>query len=322
MTLTQRLGRLCVTAICAVAPAIGMADSSFPERNVTFVVPVPPGGPLDLFARSLAFELGQQWRVPVVVENKPGAGAALGTQAVARAASDGYTLLVANDSVASHGVLYKKPLFDVERELQPVTLIATAPFILIGSPKAPASLEELVKQGRATPGRLNVAVIPKSQQYLNTVQVLSALGVEATLIPYNGAGPIMHALLSGQVDAYLGTPAGMKQHFDRGALRPLAVTSNAPWPELPSVPTLVSQGFSPSFETWYAVLAPAGLPAPVLAKLHDDLVAAIHTPAFESSVRNAGYMPRTSSVEEFAQLVGGVLNEARELIRTHGVQLE
>lgn len=319
--------------VCTWSLSVGVALSTlfvgnsamaeaFPDRNVTLVVPTPPAGPLDFFARNLAQDLGKRWSVPVVVENRAGAGTALGTQAVARSRPDGHTLLVANIAISAHGALSKAPLFDVERDLQPLSLIATTPYFLIAPEKSPPTLEELVAQAKAAPGRLNFAIIPNSQQHLDTALLLSTLGIEVVLIPYSGTAPITRALLVGEVDAFLGTLAGMQPHFEAGKLRPLAVTSAKPSPTLPAVPTLVSKGFDLKLEPWYALFAPAGLPGTVLEKLRADLVAVMQTPAFEAKVRAAGYEPRTSSDAELGQLVQGNLRKSRDLVRIHSIQPE
>lgn len=298
------------------------AADTFPSRNVTVVVPTPPAGPLDFFARNLAPELGKRWNVPVVVENKPGAGTALGTRAVAQARPDGHTLLIANIAISAHGALSKAPLFDLERELQAVTLIATTPYFLIGSEKAPATLEALVGRGKNSPSELNFAIIPNSQQHLDTALLLSTLGIRAQLVPYSGTAPITRALLAGEVDAFLGTLAGMQPHFESGKLRPLAVTSDKPWSTLPNVPTLVSKGFQLQLDPWYAVFAPAGLPAPVLEKLRADLVTVMQTPGFQAKVKEGGYVPRTSTPSELANMASKNLALSRDLVRAHNIKPE
>lgn len=309
-------------ALTFLAPPSVSASEPFPARNVNLVVPTPAAGPLDFFARALAPELGKRWNVAVTVDNKPGAGTALGTQIVARAKPDGHTLLVANIAISAHAALSKAPLFDVEKELQPLSMIASTPYFLITPEKTGATLEELVAKAKAAPGKLNFGIIPNSQQHLDTALLLSSLGIRATLIPYSGAAPITRALLAGELDAYLGTLSGMQPHFDSGKLRPLAVTSDKPWPTLPGVPTLKSRGVALQLDPWYALFAPAGLPAPVLAKLREDLLAVMQNPAFEAKVRAGGYEPRTSSAAELGQMVSSNLRQSRELVRVHNIQPE
>src|SRR5690606_27361254 len=208
---------------------------SFPSQNVSIVVPTPAAGPLDLFARLLSPELSKRWDVPVIVRNQPGAGTALGTQTVARAKPDGHTMLVANIAISAHGALSKNPLFDVEKDLQPITLLASTPFFLFVPETGHHTLQALIETARKEPGKLNFAIIPNSQQHLDTERVLHAAGIKATLIPYQGTAPITLALLSGEVDALIGSLGGMQEHLRVGKLRALASTGTAPSEHLPEV---------------------------------------------------------------------------------------
>jgi len=298
-----------------------MGDT-FPAKSVTLVVPTPAAGPLDFFARNLAPLLSTHWGQPVVVENKPGAGTALGTQAVARSRPDGHTLLMANIAISAHGALSKAPLFDVERELTPVAMVASTPYFLIAPEKAPATLKELVAYGKANPDKLNVAIIPNSQQHLDTARMLSVLDVKATLVPYPGTAPITRALMAGEIDLFLGTLAGMQPFFDNGRLRPLGVTSTNPWPTQPKTPTLPSLGYDLVLNPWYAIFAPASTPAPVLTKLREDIQMKLQAPDFQKKVVDGGYVPRISKPEELGRMVSENLKLSRELVSTYSIQPE
>jgi tripartite-type tricarboxylate transporter receptor subunit TctC len=313
--------------VCALFTGVALSTSplraeSFPERPVTLVVPTPPGGPLDFFARLLSPELGKRWNVPLIVDNKAGAGTALGTQLVARAKPDGYRLLIANIAISAHGALSRAPLFDVERELQPLTLIATTSYFLIASQKAPTTLEAFVAQAKAKPDELNLGIIPNSQQHLDTVRMMAALGIKATLVPYSGTAPITRALLAGELDGYLGTLSGMEQHFHAKKLFPLAMTGSKPWPSQSSVPTFRTKGYALELEPWYAVFAPAGLPAPVLARLREDVVAVMKMPEVQARIRDGGYEPQTSTDAELARMVSDNLRLSREIVRANNIQPE
>lgn len=321
----QHVRRLCqALALAAIGLMAGghAAATAFPDKPVTLMVPTPPAGPLDFFARSLSPLLTSQWGQPVVVENKPGAGTALGTQAVARARPDGHTLLMANIAISAHAALSKAPLFDVERDLAPVALVASTPYFLMAPEKSPATLTELVAYGKAHPEKLNVAIIPNSQQHLDTARLLAVLGIKATLVPYPGTAPITRALVAGEIDLFLGTLAGMQPFFDNGRLRPLSVTSEKPWPTLPNTPTLQSQGYKLVLDPWYALFAPANTPAPVLAKLRADVRKALQKPEFQKKVADGGYVPRAATHEELGRMVSENLKLSRELVRTYGIQPE
>ena len=322
--MNSRLGGQRVRMLCGVLgmvaaglfATVGAHAETFPGKAVTLVVPTPAAGPIDFFARNLSPLLSTLWGQPVVVDNKPGAGTALGTQAVARARADGHTLLVANIAISAHGALAKAPLFDVERELTPVAMVASTPYFVIAPEKSPETLEALVAYGKANPDKLNVAIIPNSQQHLDTARLLSVLGVKATLIPYPGTAPITRALVAGEVDLFLGTLAGMQPFFDNGRLRPLGVTSDKPWP------TLQSRGFSLVLDPWYAIFAPAKTPAPVLAKLRADLQETLQNPEFKKKVVDGGYVPRQATPEEVSRIVSENLRVSRELVRAYNIQPE
>jgi tripartite-type tricarboxylate transporter receptor subunit TctC len=322
---TQRVRRLWgvlgVLAAGVLAAGSAMAEA-FPSKAVTLVVPTPAAGPIDFFARNLTPLLSTRWGQPVVVDNKPGAGTALGTQVVARARADGHTLLVANIAISAHGALAKAPLFDVERELTPVAMVASTPYFVIVPEKSPDTLEAVVAYGKANPEKLNVAIIPNSQQHLDTARLLSVLGVKATLIPYPGTAPITRALVAGEVDLFLGTLAGMQPFFDNGRLRPLGVTSETPWPTLPQVPTLQSKGYSLVLDPWYAIFAPVKTPAPVLAKLRADVQEVLQNPDFKKKVVDGGYVPRQATHEEVSRIVSDNLRVSRELVRAYNIQPE
>lgn len=290
------------------------------SQAVTIIVPTPAAGTLDTFARVLSPELALRWKVPVVVENRPGAGTALGAQAVARAKSDGHTLLMANNAVAAHGALSKLPLFDAEKDLQPLTLVASSPYFLIVPEKGVRTLDELTAEARANPGKLNFAIIPNSQQHIDTVRLLSAAGISAGLIPYSGNAPITTALLAHEVDAYLGTLAGLQSHFEARKLMALATTGSKSSPHLPAVPTLRSRGIDLEIELWYAVFVPAGVKADTVAALRKGLVETLASPEVAGKIKLAGFDPQTSSTSELGQLVSASARLAREVVRAAHIQ--
>lgn len=307
-------------ATAALSFGAAAAPASFPNQPVTIVVPTPAAGPLDLIARLLSPELSERWDVPVIVRNQPGAGTALGTQTVARARPDGHTLLVANIAISAHGALSKSPLFDVEKDLQPITLLASTPFFLFVPEKGHRTLQELIDAARREPGKLNFAIIPNSQQHLDTERVLNAAGIEATLIPYQGTAPITLALLSHEVDAFLGSLGGMQEHLRLGKLHALATSGNAPSEHLPEVPTLKSLGVDVDFEPWYAMFAPAGASPEVLEKLRTAILEVMAQPEIQEKIHAAGYDPKTSTAEELAGLVSGNLQLSREIVRAANIE--
>jgi len=293
---------------------------SFPSQNVNITVPTPPGGPLDLFARLIGNGLSKRWNKPVIVRNQPGAGTALGTQTVARAKPDGYNILVANIAISAHGALSKAPLFDVQKDLQPITLVASSPFFLFVPKAGFRSLEELINAARKAPGKLNLAIIPNSQQHLDTERVLHAAGIKVTLIPYQGTAPIIQALLSNEVDAYLGSPGGMHGYLQAEKIRALASTGKSVSEELPAVPTLRSKNIDVELEPWNAVFAPAGLSPELLGKLHAAIVEVLAQPEVADKIKAAGYDVRTSTPDDLAKMVSENLKLSRDMVRTAKIE--
>lgn len=322
MRITRLLSFAFTTALISLQGTVHAKASDFPNQPVSIVVPTPAAGPLDLFSRLIGPKLAERWGQPVVVRNQPGAGTALGTQTVARAKPDGHTLLMANIAVSAHGALSKQPLFDLEKDLQSVSLIASTPFFLFVPGKGHTDLKSIVEDARKNPGDLNFAIIPNSQQHLDTVRVLNALGIEATLIPYQGTAPITVALLSNEVDAFLGSLGGMQAYLDEGRLRALASTGAEPSKHRPEIPTFRSLGFDIDMEPWYAIFAPAGLPADRLQTLHESLLAVMADPEIVEKISAAGYDPKTSSPEALAKIASDNLALSKTIVRDAKIEAQ
>ncbi len=321
MRIHRILGFTLVSTLLSLPLSIQAQTKNFPAQPVSIVVPTPPAGPLDLFARLISPKLADKWGQPVVVRNQPGAGTALGTQTVARAKPDGHTLLVGNIAISAHGALSKKPLFDVENDLQPVSLIASTPFFLFTPRNGHETIASLIEESKKNPDTLNFAIIPNSQQHLDTIQVLNALGINATLIPYQGTAPITIALLSNEVDAYLGSLGGLQEHLNEGRLRALGATSAKPAQHRPEIPTFKSMGFDVELEPWYALFAPAGLSPELLTELHKDLLSIMAEPDILKKISAAGYDPKTSSPEELSKLISDNLQLSRKIVKNAQIEL-
>lgn len=321
MRIHRILGFALLSTLLSLSIPTQAQTSNFPNQPVSIVVPTPPAGPLDLFARLISQKLANRWGQPVVVRNQPGAGTALGTQTVARAKPDGHTLLVGNIAISAHGALSKKPLFDVEQDLQPISLIASTPFFLFTPQNGYKTIESLIEEAKKNPTALNVAIIPNSQQHLDTIQVLNAMGINATLIPYQGTAPITIALLSNEVDAYLGSLGGMQDHLNEGRIHALGATSAEPAQHRPEVPTLKSMGFDVTLEPWYAVFAPAGLSPELISKLNKDLLDIMAEPEVTQKISAAGYDPKTSSPEALSTLISDNLKLSHKIVKDAQIEL-
>ncbi len=329
----QRIDRRRLLHGAGAAAAIGVAlpalpraagaQGAYPDRPVRLVVPYAAGGPSDIIARSVAERLFETWRQPVVVENRPGAGASIGADHVARSAPDGYTLLLAASAHVMNPPLMPRLPYHAVRDFTPIIQAAYHPMILVVHPSVPAQnfaeFLDLAKrqQGGVTVGSAGVG---------NASHLAAALlGVEAgftfTHVPYNGSAPSMTALLSGQVQcSFLNSTVGTQQ-IRAGKLRGLAATSLERWRELPEIPTVAELGH-PGFEVgaWYGFLGPAGLPAPLLDKLHRDFAAALATPTVRERITGAGLDMRNAGPAEFKRIMETELAKWERVIRTAGIR--
>ncbi|MEO6565598.1 MAG: tripartite tricarboxylate transporter substrate binding protein, partial [Casimicrobiaceae bacterium] len=248
-----------------------VAAQDFPTRPVKVIVPFSPGGAVDGPMRIIAQELGKRWGQQVIVENKPGAGATIGAEMVAKAAPDGYTLLLASQTNAISATLYTKLTFDAIEDFVPITLIGREPGVLVVHPSLPVtSFQEFIAYVKARPGQVDYASSGNgSGQHLFMALLASQTGMKLVHVPYKGSGQATADLLGGQVPASIPGTAGMVGHIKAGKLRPLAVTGARRSPQLPDVPTVIEAGV-PGYEAyvWMGLLAPKGTPAAIVDKIN------------------------------------------------------
>lgn len=264
-----------ILMLLVAAPlALAQAQPAFPARPVKLVVAFPPGGSTDITARLLASKLADKWGQPVVVENRPGAGANIGTAFVAKAAPDGYTLLLATTALAISPSVFKQPGYDAVKDLAPVTMVSTIPNVLVVHPDVPArSIAEFVAHAKANPGKLNFSAPGASSGQRMTFELVKqATGTDIAMVPYAGGAPALQAVLSGQVQAMIVAVVEAAAHVQAGKLRALAVTTARRNAMLPDVPTL-AETVAPQVDTyvWQGLLAPAGTPPEIVQKVHADV---------------------------------------------------
>lgn len=279
-------------AILLLATAfLAQAQAHFPDRPVKLVVAFPPGGSTDVTARLLATKLAQKWGQPVVVENKPGAGANLGTAYVAKAPADGHTLLLATTALSISPSVFAQLQYDAVRDLAPVGMVSTIPNVLVVHPEVPAkTMQEFIAHVRANPGKLNFAAPgAASGQRMTFELVKQATGTDLVMVPYNGGAPALQAVLAGQVQAMIVNVVEATQHVRAGKLRALAVTTAQRAPMLPDVPTL-AETVAPQVDSfvWQALFAPAGTPAAVLQKVSRDTAEALALPEVKDKLAGMG----------------------------------
>ena len=288
-TILRRL--LPAALLLAAVPAL--AQSRFPERPVHIVVPVAAGGLGDQVARHVARQLSAEFGSPVVVENRPGASFILGTQAVARAAPDGHTLLLGTvTNIVLNGLLRRDMPYDAERDLTLLSVLMETPFVLAVHPRVPAAtVAEFVALARRT-GRVTYGSAGVGSANHLPGELLSLLaGVELTHVPFSGGAPSLTAALGGQVDAVFDTVPTALPHVAEGRLRPLGVTTRRRVSSLPDVPTIAESGF-PGFEStsWIGLAAPAATPAPVADRLRAALAGVLRDDAFRARFEAAGML--------------------------------
>jgi tripartite-type tricarboxylate transporter receptor subunit TctC len=283
------------------------AQTTYPTKPVRLVVPFPPGGGVDATARVLGQKLTAAWRQQVVIDNRSGAGTTIGTEIAARAASDGYTLLLTNNALAISAGLYPRLRYDTGKDLQPVTELLRQPFVLVVPASGGAkTVSELVAAAKAKPGAVALANTGVgSGPHLAGVLFSSITGTQFNHIPYKGGGPAIQDLVAGRVQALFTTPLAAMPHVQTGRLRALGVTSGRRAPTLPELPTLAEGGVAGyDVSTWYMLLAPAATPGPIVAKIHADTVAGLRQPDAVKALASEG-----------AELVLGPPGEAMALLK-------
>ncbi len=328
MQATHPISRRRALQAAALAAAL-LASSAFaepwPGKPISLIVPFPAGGTTDVLARALADKLQQSLGQPVIVESKPGAGATLGADFVAKSRPDGYTLLVGavHHTIASS--VYKKLPYDFEKDFAPVTTIALVPNVLVVNAANPArTVAELVAQAKARPGQLNYGSNGNgTAQHLIGTQFANVTGTDLMHIPYKGSGPLVTDLLGNQVALAFDTVTPVHQPIRSGKLRALAVTTGRRAAALPEVPTLEEAGV-PGIRigTWFGVLAPAATPRDIVARLNAEMVKVIQSPEFRKRMEEIGAEPVGNSVEQMAAQIRSETEKFAKLVKEARVTVE
>jgi tripartite-type tricarboxylate transporter receptor subunit TctC len=306
--------------------ATGAMAQAWPSKPISLVVPFPPGGTTDVLARALGEKLSTSLGQPVGVENRPGAGATLGADYVARSAKpDGYTLLVGavHHTIASS--VYKKLPYDFQKDFAPITVIATVPNVLVVNASTPVkNVAELVALAKAQPGKLTYGSNGNgTAQHLIGTQFQILTGTELIHIPYKGSGPLATDLLGGQITMSFDTVTPVLQHIRAGKLRALAVTTGKRSSALPEVPTLDEAGLKGfNIGTWFGVLAPAATPKEIVAKLNAAMVKVIQSPEFRKRMDEIGAEPIGNSAEQMAAQIREETDKFAKLVKEAKVTID
>ncbi len=315
------LALFCFVALLAPAPAGAQA---WPSRPVRLIVPFPAGGPADALGRVLADQLNKIWGQPVVVENRGGAGGNLGAEVVARAAPDGYTLLLNASSHVINASLYEKVPYDPIKDFSPVSEVASYMLVLVVHPSVPAtSVKEFVAFAKSKPDGLSVANAGLGTP-THLAAVLFAQAAEANLIhvPYRGAAPASTDLIAGQVPAMFNNPVNAVPQVRANTLRALAVTGSKRLLLLPDLPTVAESGY-PGFETrtWYGLFGPAGLPADIVRKLHADMERILRMPEIANSLVAQGWDITVSPPDQFSRVLQSEYDRWSAVVKRAGIKV-
>jgi len=307
MRVVARASLLLLTLASAIAPGSAQTDAPapFPSRAVRIVVPFPPGGPADIIARVVAQRMGERWRQPVVVENRPGANTAIGAQAVAKAPPDGHTLLAAMDTTLVMNPLLTGNLPYQVKDFAPITLLTRNMSLLVVRSDGPATARELIAQAKAKPGKLNMGAGTITSR-LGALAFIRAAGIDVVLIPYKGSAEIVQGLLSGSVDFAFDSTASSLPQIQGGRFRALAKYSRRPFPALPDLLSLAEATGLPELDgsaTWIGLLAPAATPSAIIDAIQREVADAYAERATMEKLERAGMFAVKSTPAEFQAFI-------------------
>ena len=315
---------LAATVALSALAVSGAAQAAWPDRSITIIVPFPAGGGTDTFARPLAHQLGQQLKQSVVVDNKGGAGGTLGAGVAARAPADGYTFFMGGAHHAVAPSIYKKLNYDIQKDFTPVALLAQPPQIIVVNPsKLPVTnVKEFLEKARANPSQINFgsAGMGSTHHLAGELFALKS-GIKLTHVPYQGAGPMLTGLITGQVDVAFDGLGSSASHIRAGSIRPLAVASKERAPSLPDVPTVAEAGI-PEYEvsTWYAMWAPAGTPPDIVKRMSEELVKALNTPKIKELWASNGTEVPNLTGADFGKFVDSEIARWAGVVKQAGVE--
>jgi tripartite-type tricarboxylate transporter receptor subunit TctC len=294
----------------------------YPTRYVRLVVPFPPGGGGDAVARPLANRLSEIWGQQVVIENKGGAGGNIGSQAVAQAEADGYTLLIGSAYLAINPFIYGSSGYDPITDLAPATLVTVIPNLMMVPNSSPArSITDFIAHAKANRGKITFASTGiGASPHLSAELFKEMAGIEMTHVPYRGAGPAMNDLIPGRVDAMFSNMPGVLPQVQSGTVRGLAVTSGERSPAAPDIPTIGES--IPGYEvtSWWALFAPARTADAIVTKIHDDAVAALAYPPVRQAYERVGAPVVTSTPAELAALLKSETQKWGPIVKRAGIK--
>ncbi|MBV6305672.1 tripartite tricarboxylate transporter substrate binding protein [Candidimonas humi] len=313
---------LCVGMVGALASTPGYA--AYPDHPVTIVVPYPPGGTTDILARLISDKLGKSLGQTFIIQNKPGAGGQIGSQFVAHAKPDGYTLVMG--TINTHGInaaLYKKLPYRTIEDFSPVTIVAATPNVLIANKKAPfKTFKEFLAYAHQHPGAISFGSTSTGGSPHMSGELLKAeAGIDIVHVPYQGGGPMLNAVIGGQIPVGFDNLPSSAGHIKSGSVRALAVTTSARSPDFPDIPTIAESGVKGyEVSAWFGILAPAHTPAPVVDKLNKAIVAILKEPDVAKRFQSLGANPVGDTPQDFAARIKAEVAKWQEVVRKNKMQ--
>ncbi|MBS0520307.1 MAG: tripartite tricarboxylate transporter substrate binding protein [Proteobacteria bacterium] len=320
--LSTLLPGLLAAAAAIFAGFAVQAQDAYPSRPITLVVPYPPGGSADILARTVGAELGKRLGQPVVIDNRGGAGTAIGAKIVAGAAPDGYTLLLGTVSSQAINPAMNKVAYDPLKDFTAISPLASIPFVLVANPDAKIdSVAALIAQAKAKPDGLGYASAgPGTSNHLAGELLASEAHIRLLHVPYKGSAPALNDVIAGVVPLMFDLQATTLPYLKSGKLKALAVTSRTRSSLLPDVPTMIESGV-PGYEVsaWFGLFAPAGLPAPILGKLNAEVTSILKTPEVSTRLRELGAEPESGDPTAYAAYTRSESVKWAEVIKRYGL---
>ena len=309
----------------------GLASSTalaqtWPSKPIRLVIAQAPGSATDVISRVVANPLSESLGQPIVIDARPGAGGALGTEVAARSAPDGYTLFMANNSThGSNPAVYAKLPYDAVKDFAPISFVASVPYVLVVDPKLPvATVQEFVAYVKARPGKLNYASAGNGSTHHFCGELLKSMtGIDIQHVPYKGSGPGIAGLLGGEVSMMFSNVADIGSQIKAGKVKPLAVTATKRASLLPEVPTMEEAGL-PGFviTSWFGLLAPAGTPAPVIVRLNAETVKVLGRSGVKTTLGAQGLEVASSTPEQFGEHIKSEIARFTKIARSAGIHAE
>lgn len=318
--------RRLVLALVAATACSGALAQAWPAKPIRLVVPFPPGGGTDIIARETSQRVAVATGWTFVIENRPGAGGNLGVDLVAKSPADGYSIVIGQTSnLAINPTLYAKMPYDSQKDLVPILLVANAPLVVVTGANSPfKTLADAVNAAKAKPGQINIASPGNGTvAHLTSELFQKAAGIQAQHVPYKGSSQAIVDVISGNVDVYLSSVPTMLGQIRQGKMRPLAVTSAKRVDDLPNVPTINESGYK-GFDavTWFGLLAPAGTPKDVVARLNAEFNKALANPELRKKLGDEGADPAGGTPEQFATLIKDEIPRWGKVVKESGAKVD